>query len=1052
VLLLTHAQLGAAAAERGGGEALSDLFQHIILYTLPPPMPPPMPPGAAAAAAAPPGAGAAAAALHALLLAPQRRFRGKAHACTVRLPRAEDAPPAALSVHARAPAPAPQQQPREEPAPQPQPHAHAEPPQPQPQRWAEADDGGDDGGFARLLVATSARGGVLRAWPALRDAVLRLEGRCGASVAERELACGDEGASDAPSRLLRCPDALFLGAAGAVWALRVLRGTVDHALLAAAAAPPCAPQLGAALRALGARCNGLVLVVVCSTERASSSAAAQDDDALARAAAPRAAALAGAAAAAGLPLRVRIAVGDAAGRDASLAPLCAAAAPPDAPPRLRALPDAPPPGEALLRCCAGLNALSAHALLCSGMSLATLLRTDLTDAISVAAAAATGGVFLSARALAAFDAFRAMPLGGALQLPAAQAGGSAMMGEEPCAQMYEAVLDGGAMGMHQHSAQMQMQQQMQQQHMMQQQALDAWYAEQVQHAGGPVPQAPSWAPPYMEQVAPMPMPMPMQQQQQQQQAWEEAQAAAARAAWQSAPAAPGGWREARALVATGSWPPPPAPPPQQPFFAAAAPPAPQPPQFVNPYGAPPPAQQQQQYAQEPPHGGSPAPPRRRVLDDVDFLFEEEEEPAAWMLPPPPPEQQQQQQLQQEYMPQQQHGAPPSFAEAYAQQMQQQMQQQQMPPPATAHALPFAPAPAPLQRTAATSARSASMGRGGAALLGVGGTREGAQLDDLLGAWLAKARVHVRQRVLARLRCAVLTRALAAVCAQRGHAGAGPGGVPCGGAAGGPHAPPPPRARSSVSDDSDDLRGFLAGLDGDEAQGGARDQQQQQRSAPHRAAMPASSAGGSRQHRPPPPPLFRAPRLDAFRYEEKEQEEADEFDGGADIGDAGDAMFAFAPHGGAPKRLRLAPGPADNRGGRVAAAMSGSGGSAFGGGGGSGGGGGALSLPMTHSPAGSAAAAAAAAALAAGLRTPSRGAAVPFALGGARFAPGAPGAHLPALPPPPPSPARPRGGGGALTASPEAKKKLNDILQKLGAPRRGGGGGGGNGPARSNKRF
>jgi hypothetical protein len=742
VLLLTHAQLGAAAAEHGGGDALSDIFQFLVLYT-----PPPAPhPGSAAASAAP-GVGAAAAALHALLLAPQRRFCGEVHVCVVRLPRAEDAPPAALAVHAhRAPTRDPAPQPREEPVPPPpqqqQQHyvrAEAPPaPQQQPQRRWSDDDGGDDGGFARLLVATSGRSAVLRAWPALRDAVLRLEGRCGASVAERELTGGGvesdadaDASADAPSRLLRCPDALFLGASGAVWALRVLRGTSDHALLAAATAPAAAQALGAALRALGARCDGLALVVVCG----SSATTPGDDDAVARAAAPRAAALAGAAAAAGLPLRASIAVGDAAVGDAALAVLCAAAAPPDAPPRLRALPDAPPAGEALLRCCAGLNALSAHALLCSGMSLATLLRPDITDAISVAAASATGGVFLSARALAAFDAFRAMPLGGALQLPVQGGGGGGGGGDAaPCAaaQMYDAVLQGGGMGV-QHQAQMHMPQQQQQPHAMM--MPQPQYAEQMmQHEQrGPVPQAPpSWAPPQYAEMAPPLM------QHQQHQAWEEAQAAAARASWQSAPAPPGGWREARALAAAGAW-----PPQAQPPLTAAAPPVPQPPQYVNPYAAPPPPSQQQQQQQP-----GVAHPRRRALDDIDFLFEEEEEPAAWMLPPPEQhmpqyEQLQQQQYMQQHAPQQ-HGAPLPFAVAYEQQMQQQLQQQMM--PQQQYEAPPLYAPAPQPRSAANSARSGAMGRagalggGGVGALGVGGTRPGAQLDDLLGAWLAKVRV------------------------------------------------------------------------------------------------------------------------------------------------------------------------------------------------------------------------------------------------------------------------------------------------------------------------
>lgn len=370
-LLMTHAQAGHA------GSALSQLFAAAALLSPPPPGP--------------------AAAIAALLTAPRRSFGGAVHVCVVHTPchvTPRPPPPPAVPHHRYQP-----------PAPMPQPPATAPPaPEAAPVHASRpyGDDGDDDGGFATGLVALGARSAVLRSWPALRDAILRLEGRRGASVATRELGapCESDSTNDAAAALLRTPDALALGPAGAVVALRVLRGGAEAALLAAAAAiePHC---LAAECAALAARTDALALVIIAASPAA------------ARAIAPHAAIVAAAAASAALPLRLVVAADDSTGRDAVLAALdWALDAPPDrAPSALRALPDATPPGEALLRCCGGLNALAAHALLCSGVPLAALLRPDLTDAGAVAAAAAAGGVALSEASLHAFDAFRGAQLG-----------------------------------------------------------------------------------------------------------------------------------------------------------------------------------------------------------------------------------------------------------------------------------------------------------------------------------------------------------------------------------------------------------------------------------------------------------------------------------------------------------------------------------------------------------------------------------------------------------------------------------------------------------------
>ena len=371
-LLMTHAQAGHA------GGALSQLFTAAALLSPPPPGP--------------------AAAIAALLTTPRRSFAGAVHVCVVRPPchvTPPPAPPPAVQHHRHQP-PAPM--------PQPQPPATAAPlPQAAPaSRPSYGDDGDDDGGFATGLVALGARSAVLRSWPALRDAILRLEGRRRASVATRELGAPGESdsTSDAAAALLRTPDALALGPAGAVVALRVLRGGAEAALLAAAAGIE-PHSLAAECAALAARSDALALVIIAASPAA------------ARAIAPHAAIVAAAAASAALPLRLVVAGDDSAGRDAVLAALdWALDAPPDRQPSaLRALPDAAPAGEALLRCCGGLNALAAHALLCSGVPLAALLRADLTDAGAVAAAAAAGGVALSEASLRAFDAFRAAQLG-----------------------------------------------------------------------------------------------------------------------------------------------------------------------------------------------------------------------------------------------------------------------------------------------------------------------------------------------------------------------------------------------------------------------------------------------------------------------------------------------------------------------------------------------------------------------------------------------------------------------------------------------------------------
>ena len=375
-LLLTHAQAAAAATHAPGG--LCELFAAAALLSPPPP-------------------GPAVASLDALLTVPLRSFTGAVHVCVVRPPPAE--------VAAAVPT-VPKQPPR--PAPRPRPAAAPPPPPPEavaaPTLRADDDDD-EDSGFATGLVALSSCSVVLRSWPALRDAILRLEGRRSASVATRELGIAPDASADACAAvLLLSPDALAVGPARAVVALRVLRGDADAALLAAAAGiEPRSLAADCALVAIYADALAIIFI-------APSAAAA-------RAASLHAAALAAAAAAAALPLRFIVAADDASGRDAALAALdWALAAPPEAQQGaasapLRALPDTAPPGEALLRCCGGLNALSAHALLASGLPLAALLRADLTDAQAIADAAGRGGVALSADVLRAFDAFRTALLG-----------------------------------------------------------------------------------------------------------------------------------------------------------------------------------------------------------------------------------------------------------------------------------------------------------------------------------------------------------------------------------------------------------------------------------------------------------------------------------------------------------------------------------------------------------------------------------------------------------------------------------------------------------------
>jgi hypothetical protein len=311
-------------------------------------------------------------------------FSGTVHVFSMRVP--SDSPPADVMQHEAAPEPMPTIMDLLQPPGAPAPALHA------PDRIADTASQ-----HCRLVVALNARASIWSELPALRDGVLRLEGKCAASVAERHMGDmaphGGGGSMDMRPlhAVLSSPDALALGACRRVTALRIMRRSDEVGGLASMTTLHPA-RLAAGLAAWSAMYPGSLILVI----------TLPSNDQLAARIGAGVACLAGASAAAGVRLRLCMVATDADAKDAVLWELTAlsgitAAAPPSAafelaPPHLVPLPERASPGELVLCACPGISPLTAHALLSSGISLSALLRQDVVPhATALVDAAARGG-------------------------------------------------------------------------------------------------------------------------------------------------------------------------------------------------------------------------------------------------------------------------------------------------------------------------------------------------------------------------------------------------------------------------------------------------------------------------------------------------------------------------------------------------------------------------------------------------------------------------------------------------------------------------------------
>jgi len=255
---------------------------------------------------------------------------------------------------------------------------------------AEAEEADGEELVTLLVAMDRCSSEALRALPALRDGLLRLEGPlCGACVAERRLGPSAPGSP----AFLAAPDAAALGRGGAVAALRLLRGAAELDGFAAALSGPGSPSLAGHLRAFAARYPGGLILVLSLPDAA---AGARLAPALAR--------LAGAAAAAGLRLAAAAAIGEADAAEVAVRAVARLALPARA---LRPMADSASPAEEVLCCVPHIGPLHSHALLSGGASLSALLRADvIPDAAALCAVAARGGLALGSAAAEALAAFR----------------------------------------------------------------------------------------------------------------------------------------------------------------------------------------------------------------------------------------------------------------------------------------------------------------------------------------------------------------------------------------------------------------------------------------------------------------------------------------------------------------------------------------------------------------------------------------------------------------------------------------------------------------------
>ena len=386
VLLLTYDQLVACVPA-----LVACGVANVVLYT-------PSPSNTA-------GSGSAPHAVSALLPG----FRGTVHVFAMRVP--SDSPPADAVQHEAAPEPeALGMMDLPQPPVAPAPALHA------PDRTVDAASQ-----HCRLVVALNARASIWSELPALRDGVLRLEGKCAASVAERHLGDlmphGGESADMRPlDAVLSTPDALALGACRRVTALRIMRRSDEVDGLASMTTIHPA-RLAAGLTAWSAACpGGLILVITLPG----------NDQHAARIGAG-VACLAGASAAASVRLRLCMVTNDADAKDAVLWALTTlsgiTAAPPSAafelaPPHLVPLPERASPGEMVLCACPGITPLCAHALLSSGISLSALLRQDVVPhATALVDAAARGGCVMPELVAHSLHVWRTAVIAGPAPMP-----------------------------------------------------------------------------------------------------------------------------------------------------------------------------------------------------------------------------------------------------------------------------------------------------------------------------------------------------------------------------------------------------------------------------------------------------------------------------------------------------------------------------------------------------------------------------------------------------------------------------------------------------------
>ena len=404
VMLLTYDQLDACVPA-----LVACGVENVVLYT-------PAPSSSQGSGSAPPAVS---------VLLPG--FNGTVHVFTMRVP--SDSPPPADAMQFEA---APEAEEALDVMDVPPPQA-APAPAPEPALHAPDITAGTSSQHCRLVVALNARAAVWGEQPALRDGVLRLEGRCAASVAERVLGYfSPHGGGSTDMRpldaVLSSPDALALGACRRVTALRIMRRSDELEGLASMTTVHPA-RLAAGLTAWSVACpGGLILVITlpCHDQQAARVGAGV-------------ACLAGASAAAGVRLRVCMVGSDADAKDAVLWELSGiTAAPPSAafelaPPHLVPLPERASPGEVVLCACPGITPLTAHALLSSGVSLSALLRQDVVPhATALVDAAARGGCVMPEQVAHSLHVWRtAVAASPAPMMPSAAAPPAALYAPPP---------------------------------------------------------------------------------------------------------------------------------------------------------------------------------------------------------------------------------------------------------------------------------------------------------------------------------------------------------------------------------------------------------------------------------------------------------------------------------------------------------------------------------------------------------------------------------------------------------------------------------------------